>query len=427
MFSLKSLGSVVELVDAPHSKCGTFGYVGSSPTAPTLMNTYTRFDISFKKGNGCWLWDEKGRKYLDAVAGIATCSLGHSDRILRKKLSAQLKKIQHISNLYKIEEQEELSKYLTKESCAESVFFCNSGAEANESAIKLLKKYGNSAHAGKESFILAAESSFHGRTLAALSATGQPKYQKGFEPMVKGFKFFRYNDIDSVKKLFEELNNNDQKVSGILIEPIQGEGGVIAGDKMFFKELREICNQNNSLLILDEVQSGVGRTGKMWGYENLEIEPDGFTLAKGLGGGHAIGALLVQKKANIFSPGDHASTFGGNPFACRAALTVLEEISRRKILNNVLERGNQLKEGFIKISTKFPHIINGTRGLGLIQGLVINDSYIDSKTITLQAFDKGLLVVPAGGNVVRFVPPLIISRNEINILLNKLDLILEGL
>ena len=417
----------MELVDAPHSKCGTFGYVGSSPTAPTLMNTYTRFDISFKKGKGCWLWDRRGKKYLDAVAGIATCSLGHSDRILRNKLLTQLKKVQHISNLYKIEEQEELSKYLTRQSCAESVFFCNSGAEANESAIKLIKKYGNTKHAGKDSLILAAESSFHGRTIATLSATGQPKYQKGFEPMVKGFKFFKYNDIASVKKLFDECQKNGQKVSGVLIEPIQGEGGVIPGDKKFFQELREICNQNNSLLILDEVQSGVGRTGKMWGYENLGIEPDGFTLAKGLGGGHAIGALLVQEKANIFTPGDHASTFGGNPFACRAALTVLGEIKRRKILNNVFSRGNQLREGFIKLSDKFPHIINGIRGLGLIQGLVINNVHTDAKTITLKAFDKGLLLVPAGGNVVRFVPPLIISRNEINILLKKLDLIFEEL
>ena len=417
----------MKLVDAPHSKCGTFGYVGSSPTAPTLMNTYSRFDISFKKGKGCWLWDTKGNKYFDAVAGIATCTLGHSDRILRKRLLAQLKKIQHISNLYKIEEQEELSQYLTRKSCAESVFFCNSGAEANESAIKLMKKYGNTVHVGKESFIFAAESSFHGRTLATLSATGQPKYQKGFEPMVKGFKFFKYNDIASVKKLFEECKKNDQKVSGVLIEPIQGEGGVIPGDKIFFQELREICNQHNSLLILDEVQSGVGRTGKMWGYENLEIEPDGFTLAKGLGGGHAIGALLVQKKANIFSPGDHASTFGGNPFACKAALTVLEEITRRKILKNVLSRGDQLNEGLLKISAKFPNIINGIRGVGLIRGLIINNSYTEAKTITLKAFDKGLLLVPAGGNVIRFVPPLIISRHEVNVLLKKLDLIFEEL
>ena len=192
----------MELVDAPHSKCGTFGYVGSSPTAPTLMNTYSRFNISFKKGKGCWLWDKTGKKYLDAVAGIATCSLGHSDRVLGRRLSSQLKKIQHISNLYNIEEQEQLSRTLTNMSCAKSVFFCNSGAEANESAIKLIKKYGNTINQGKESIILAAESSFHGRTLAALSATGQPKYQKGFEPMLQGFKFFKFNNFDSVKKLF---------------------------------------------------------------------------------------------------------------------------------------------------------------------------------------------------------------------------------
>jgi len=312
-------------------------------------------------------------------------------------------------------------------SCAKSVFFCNSGAEANESAIKLIKKYGNTTNKGKESIILAAESSFHGRTLAALSATGQPKYQKGFEPMIQGFKFFKFNNFDSVKKIFEECENNDQKISGVLVEPIKGEGGVIPGSKIFFKSLREICDKYNSLLILDEVQSGVGRTGKMWGYENLGIEPDGFTLAKGLGGGHAIGALLVKEKANIFSPGDHASTFGGNPFACKAALTVLEEINRRNIINNVYLRGEQLSAGFEELSKKFPNIISGKRGLGLIQGLVINDDYADAKKITLKAFDKGLLVVPAGGNVVRIVPPLVISRREINILLDKLNSIFEEL
>ena len=417
----------MELVDAPHSKCGTFGYVGSSPTAPTLMNTYSRFDISFKRGKGCWLWDNEGRKYLDAVAGIATCSLGHSDRVLRKRLSAQLRKIQHISNLYKIEEQEELSQWLTKKSCADQVFFCNSGAEANESAIKLIKKYGNTFNKDKESIILAAESSFHGRTIAALSATGQPKYQKGFEPMVKGFKFFKYNDIASVKNIIEGCKNNGQKISGVLIEPIQGEGGVIPGNKIFFQQLREICNKNKSLLMFDEVQSGVGRTGKMWGYENLSIEPDGFTLAKGLGGGHAIGALLVKEKANIFSPGDHASTFGGNPFACKAALTVLEEISKRNLLKNVTSRGKQLSDGFEQLSNKFQDIIIRKRGIGLIQGLVINEKYTDAKIITLKAFEKGLLVVPAGGNVVRIVPPLVISRREINILLNKLNSIFEEL
>tara|TARA_B100000073_G_scaffold338395_1_gene335491 strand:+ start:853 stop:2238 length:1386 start_codon:yes stop_codon:yes gene_type:complete len=421
------LGSVVKLVDAPHSKCGTLGYVGSSPTAPILMNTYSRFDICFKKGKGCWLWDSNGKKYLDGVAGIATCSLGHSDKVLRKKLSSQLKKLQHVSNLYHIEEQEILAQWLTNKSFADNVFFCNSGAEANEAAIKLIRKYGNSKDQGYEKIILAAESSFHGRTLATLSATGQSKYHQGFEPLVSGFKFFKYNDIESVKRAYEECKKLNQFISGIIIEPIQGEGGVIPGEITFFKELRKISEQNDSLLILDEVQSGIGRTGKMWGYEGLCIEPDGFTLAKGLGGGHAIGALLVNKKANIFEPGDHASTFGGNPFACIAALTVLEEIDRRNLLKNVCSRGKQLEVGLKEISQKFPNLIKGQRGLGLLQGLVINEDVIDAKSLTLRAFDHGLLIVPAGNNVVRIVPPLIISSREINIILNKLILIFQDM
>ncbi len=417
----------MKLVDAPHSKCGTFGYVGSSPTAPTLMNTYNRFNISFKKGKGCWLWDKDGNKYLDAVAGIATCSLGHSNDALRRNLTKQLKKIQHVSNLYQIEEQTKLSEWLTENSCAEAAFFCNSGAEANEAAIKLIRKYGSKINNNKESVILAAESSFHGRTFAALSATGQPKYHQGFEPLLSGFKFFKYNDFESVKKIFEECENSNQNIAGILIEPIQGEGGVIPGDKKFFQQLRDICNQKNSLLIFDEVQSGVGRTGKMWGYENLDIKPDGFTLAKGLGGGHAIGALLVGGKANLFIPGDHASTFGGNPFSCTAALTILNEIKRKNLLHNVLMRSTQIKEGLDIIAKENSNLILGHRGIGLLQGIVLNEEVVDAKKITISALEKGLLVVPAGINVVRIVPPLIISKNEINIILKKLSLIFKGL
>ena len=417
----------MKLVDAPHSKCGTLGYVGSSPTAPTLMNTYNRFEITFKKGKGCWLWDINGNKYLDAVSGIATCSLGHSNDVLRRNLSKQLKKIQHVSNLYQIEEQTKLSEWLTENSCAEAVFFCNSGAEANEAAIKLIRKYGSKINKNKESIILAAESSFHGRTFAALSATGQPKYHLGFEPLLNGFRFFKFNDFETVKRLFDECENNNQIIAGILIEPIQGEGGVIPGDKKFFQQLREICDQKNSLLIFDEVQSGVGRTGKMWGYENLDIEPDGFTLAKGLGGGHAIGALLVGKKANLFIPGDHASTFGGNPFACTAALTILNEIKRKNLLNNVIIRSTQLEKGLNNLANKYSNLIIGHRGIGLLRGIVLKDEVIDAKKFTINAFEKGLLLVPAGYNVVRIVPPLIISRNEINIILKKLDLIFEEL
>ena len=417
----------MKLVDAPHSKCGTLGYVGSSPTAPTLMNTYNRYNITFKRGKGCWLWDKNGNKYLDAVSGIATCSLGHSNGALRRNLSKQLKKIQHVSNLYQIEEQNKLSILLAENSCAEAVFFCNSGAEANEAAIKLIRKYGSKIASDKESIILAAESSFHGRTFAALSATGQPKYHQGFEPLLSGFKFFKYNDFESVKNIFEECEKKKQHIAGILIEPIQGEGGVIPGDKNFFQQLREICDQKNSLLIFDEVQSGVGRTGKMWGYENLDIEPDGFTLAKGLGGGHAIGALLVGNKANLFTPGDHASTFGGNPFACTAALTILNEIKRKNLLYNVQMRSTQIEEGLSTLVKEYSNMIRGHRGIGLLQGIVLNQEVIDSQKITIRAFQKGLLVVPAGLNVVRIVPPLIISKNEINIILKKLSLIFKEL
>ena len=417
----------MKLVDAPHSKCGSLGYVGSSPTAPTLMNTYNRFNITFKKGKGCWLWDKGGNKYLDAVAGIATCSLGHSDRVLKRELSNQLKKIQHVSNLYNIEEQLLLSEWLTNNSCADSVFFCNSGAEANEAAIKLIRKYGNLKSNSKESIILSAKSSFHGRTFASLSATGQTKYHKSFEPLLSGFKFFKYNDIESVKKIFDDCAKNNENISGVIIEPIQGEGGVIPGEKTFFINLKKICEENDSLLIFDEVQSGVGRTGKMWGYENLGIEPDGFTLAKGLGGGHAIGALLVNKKANIFNPGDHASTFGGNPFACRAALTVVKEIKRRNLLNNVIVKSEQLEKGLSKILYEFPNLIEGKRGIGLLQGIILKKDLINAKTITDKAFDKGLLVVPAGENVLRIVPPLIISKNEVKQILYKLTSIFKDI
>ncbi len=245
--------------------------------------------------------------------------------------------------------------------------------------------------------------------------------------MLSGFRFFKYNDFKTVKHIFDECEKFNQHIAGILIEPIQGEGGVIPGDKKFFKQLREICDQKNSLLIFDEVQSGVGRTGRMWGYENLDIEPDGFTLAKGLGGGHAIGALLVGKKANLFIPGDHASTFGGNPFACTAALTILNEIQRKNLLHNVLMRGTQIEGGLNIIAKNHSNIIKGTRGIGLLQGIVLNEEVIDAKQITINAFEKGLLLVPAGINVVRIVPPLIISKNEINMILQKLSLIFKEL
>ena len=414
----------MELVDAPHSKCGTFGFVGSSPTAPTaLMETYKRLPLRVVRGKGTWVWDEKGRKYLDSVAGIATCSLGHSDNSLRRALTKQLNKIQHVSNLYQIPEQELLAKLLTKQSCADKVFFCNSGAEANEAAIKLARKHGTQKLGIKDPIILSAKSSFHGRTLATLSATGQTQYQKGFEPLVRGFVFFNYNDIDSFNMVIKSLGEKKNDISAILIEPLQAEGGIYLGDRKFFMKLRDFCTHNNILLILDEVQTGVCRTGNFWGYENLGIEPDAFTLAKGLGGGHAIGALLVKNHADIFMPGEHASTFGGNPFACKAALTVLQEIEKRKLISNVERRGDQLQKGLNHIVRNFNHHLKEVRGIGLIQGLVIKEeSELSSQDFIKNALNQNLLLVPAGPKVIRMVPPLIISKNEIKILLKKLEL-----
>ncbi|WP_414153428.1 aspartate aminotransferase family protein [Prochlorococcus sp. MIT 1300] len=397
--------------------------MGSSPTAPTsIMGTYQRFPVTLVRGKGCWVWDDSGKRYLDAVAGIATCSLGHSDKVLRDSLSKQLNKIQHISNLYKIQEQEELANWLVANSCADSVFFCNSGAEANEAAIKLARKYGNTKLNLNESIILSAKGSFHGRTLAAVSATGQPNYHKGFEPIVKGFKYFPYNNSDAFEALLLEIKSSRETVSAVLIEPLQGEGGVYPGELNFFKSLRNLCTKEKILLIFDEVQTGMGRTGTLWGYEQLGIEPDAFTVAKGLGGGHAIGALLVKNHANIFKPGDHASTFGGNPFACKAGLTVCKEIVKRNLLSNVQQRGHQLSEGLIELISKFPKELKEVRGLGLIQGLVLNqDTKISSKLIAETALQQKLLVVPAGANVIRIIPPLIIKKNEVNELLSRLE------
>ncbi len=418
----------MELVDAPHSKCGTFGFVGSSPTAPTaLMETYQRIPLKLIKGKGVWVWDDKGNKYLDAVAGIATCSLGHSDKKLRNALINQLKKIQHVSNLYQIPEQESLASWLTVNSFADKVFFCNSGAEANEAAIKLARKYGH-LKGIKNPTMLCAKASFHGRTLAALSATGQEKYQKDFKPLVNGFEFFEFNNEQSFKTLFEQLERNGPKVAAVLIEPIQGEGGINLGEERFFKCVRDLCTNNKVLLIFDEVQTGMGRTGKLWGYENLNIEPDVLTIAKGLGGGHAIGALLVKESANIFEKGDHASTFGGNPFACKAGITVAQEIQRRNLIKNVAERGQQLEKGLQAIVKSFPEHIKGSRGIGLIQGLIIkDDSPLNSQLVINAAIKESLLIVSAGPKIIRMVPPLIINEKEIKLLINKLKNTLKSI
>ncbi len=417
------------MVDGLDSKSSALGHVGSSPTAPTeVMGTYQRLPLKIIRGKGCWVWDETGKVYLDAVAGIASCSLGHSNRKLRHALNRQLNQIQHVSNLYRINEQEELAKWLVSRSCADSVFFCNSGTEANEAAIKLSRKYGHFYRKIKNPLILTAQSSFHGRTLASLSATGQPKYHQGFEPLVEGFIFFPYNDINEFENLLQKIESKGPKVASVLIEPLQGEGGIQPGEISFFKRVRKLCDKYKILLILDEVQVGMGRSGKWWGYQNLGIEPDAFTLAKGLGGGHAIGALLAKSHADVFEPGDHASTFGGNPFACKAGLTVAKEIERLNLLENASRRGEELNRGLKELVKAYPKELKEVRGWGLLQGLVLHEaSKITTKKFIQIALEQKLLVISAGPNVIRIVPPLIINSRETKIILKRIQRTIERL
>jgi len=382
------------------------------------MATYGRLPLTLVKGSGCWVEDDQGRRHLDCVAGIATCTLGHSDRVMRRALTRQLRRLQHVSNLYRIQEQEELARWITDRSCTDQVFFCNSGAEANEAAIKLARKYGHTRRGVDRPVVLSARASFHGRTLATVTATGQAKYHRGFEPLPEGFDHFLYNDLEDAR---DAIDRHSGRAVAVLIEPLQGEGGVVPGDPGFFRGLRQLCDERGLLLILDEVQVGMGRTGRLWGYEHLGIDPDGITIAKGLGGGHAIGALAVKNEVAVFEPGDHASTFGGNPFACRAALTVAGELERRDLLPHVQARGEQLREGLLQRVARHPSLLSGVRGWGLIQGLLLRDGGVTAADLVREAMAEGLLVVPAGPQVVRFVPPLVIRRREVRQLLDRLD------
>ena len=413
-----------ELVDGLDSKSSAFGHVGSSPTAPILsavMDTYSRFPLTLVRGKGLWVWDDEGRRYLDCVAGIAVCTLGHSDRVLRRNLCHQLGTLQHVSNLYRIPEQEALARAICERSCADKVFFCNSGAEANEAAIKLARKHGHVVRGIERPVILTAEASFHGRTLAAVSATGQPKYHQNFEPMVEGFRYFPYNDTAAFEALLAECEAEGPRVAAVLLEPLQGEGGVNPGDPAFFQRLRQLCDERSILLILDEVQVGVGRSGRWWGHEWLGIEPDAFTLAKGLGGGIPIGALAVKASADLLRAGEHASTFGGNPFACRAGLTVIQEIERRDLLTHVEAMASRLREQLEALVQRHPSLLERQRGWGLLQGLVLREEAPSAPDLVKAAMAEGLLLVPAGPRVVRFVPPLVIRPRHIRKAIKRLE------
>jgi acetylornithine aminotransferase len=385
------------------------------------MDTYSRFPLTLVRGKGLWVWDDEGRRYLDCVAGIAVCTLGHSDRVLRRNLCHQLGTLQHVSNLYRIPEQEALARAICERSCADKVFFCNSGAEANEAAIKLARKHGHVVRGIERPVILTAEASFHGRTLAAVTATGQPKYHQNFEPMVEGFRYFPYNDTAAFEALLADCEAEGPRVAAVLLEPLQGEGGVNPGDPAFFQRVRQLCDERSILLILDEVQVGVGRSGRWWGHERLGIEPDAFTLAKGLGGGIPIGALAVKASADLLRAGEHASTFGGNPFACRAGLTVIQEIERRDLLTHVEAMATRLREQLEALVQRHPTLLERQRGWGLLQGLVLREEAPSAPDLVKAAMAEGLLLVPAGPRVVRFVPPLVIRPRHIRKAIKRLE------
>lgn len=389
-----------------------------------VQTTYGRYKLTIDSGEGCFLKTTDGKTYLDCVSGIATCALGHNNKELTEAISNQMARVHHVSNLYYIPEQAALAEWLCANSGADKAFFCNSGAESNEAAIKLARRHASNRGITKP-VIVSAHQSFHGRTLAALSATQQPKYHKGFGydgEMVQGFQACTYNDIASLEEAVAQATADGKGLAAIMLEPLQGEGGIIPGDKDFFKRARELCDEHGALLMIDEVQAGMGRTGTLWGHENLDIVPDVFTSAKALGGGVPIGAMMARgEAASTFGPGDHASTYGGNPLACAAGLAVAKYICDNDILTNVKERGEQLTKGLEAMAKKYPTILGDVRGWGLLKGVECIAEDITAGELVAAAMNEGLLLVPAGANVVRFVPPLIITEDELNTAIDRLE------
>lgn len=378
-----------------------------------LMDTYKRFPIVLIKGRGVKVYDSQGKEYIDFVSGIAVNNLGHCYPKVVVAIQKQAQRLIHVSNLYHIEPQIKLAKLLVEHSFADKVFFCNSGAEANEAAIKLARKYSKDNFTGERHEIITALGSFHGRTLAALTATGQEKFQKGFEPLMPGFKHVPFNDLDAVRKAVTN------KTCALMIEPIQGESGVRVPHEGYLKGLREICDEKKLLLILDEVQTGMGRTGKLFAYEHSGIEPDIMTLAKGLGGGVSIGATLAKEKiSKAFIPGSHASTFGGNPLACAAACASIEAILEDGfILENTRRMGNYFKQGLERLKNEY-NFITDVRGMGLLLGMEL---ITECTKVVSSCLERGFLVNCTEGNVLRFMPPLIITEKEIEALLDVLE------
>lgn len=382
------------------------------------MKTYAPLDVCFDRGQGAYLYDDKGAEYLDALSGIAVCGLGHSHPAVTKAIQEQAAKLLHTSNLYCIQNQQQLSDRLSKVSGMDRVFFSNSGAEANEAAIKLARLHGNKQNIDNPSIIV-MDSSFHGRTLATLSATGNRKVHAGFEPLVQGFIRAPYNDIEAIKNIAQNSNN----VVAILVEPIQGEGGINLPDANYLNELREICDKNNWLLMLDEIQTGMGRTGKWFAFQHNNIIPDVLTLAKGLGNGVPIGACVAHGAAGeLFQPGNHGSTFGGNPLTCNAASAVIDSIEQEQLVERAAELGSRLAAGFVKQLTDVDGV-NEIRGMGLMIGIELNRDCAELVQLALQ---KNILINVTAGNVVRLLPPLILTDAQADQIIDTVSQLIQS-
>jgi len=383
-----------------------------------ILNTYSRKKISFKRGKGSFLYATNGKKYLDFVQGIAVNCLGHSNDYLNKAIQKQSKKLWHVSNAFIIPEQEKLAKRLTQRTFADYVFFQNSGAEATEAAIKFARRYFYSKGQSRKNRVICINNSFHGRTLATIFASNSKKLMEGFYPKVDGFDHFNFGDYKGLEKTITS------RTAAIMIETIMGEGGIKVIPDFFLKKLRKLCNKKKILLILDEVQCGIGRTGKFMAYEYAKIKPDIVPIAKGIGGGFPIGAVLINKKvASGMKPGTHGSTFGGNPLAMSVGNAVIDIIFKKGFLNNIRKNGKYFQQELKKIKDKYPKIIKEVRGQGLLIGLAL---YKDQTNFIKKLMDNKLLTVKASENVVRLLPPLNVTKKEINLALKILNNVCEN-
>ncbi|WP_243291320.1 acetylornithine transaminase [Bacillus sp. FJAT-47783] len=364
-----------------------------------LFPTYARLNIEIEKADGSYVYDKEGKRYLDFISGIAVCNLGHRPKKVMEAVKEQLNNVWHVSNLFPIPLQEKVAEKLVNHSMGDAVFFANSGAEANEAAIKLARKY-----TGKHKIITFYQS-FHGRTYATMSATGQKKVQDGFGPLAPTFAYLPYNDVGAVQQL------NDEAIAAIMVEVVQGEGGVVPGNIDFLKAIEKKCKKLNALFIIDEVQTGIGRTGKAFAYEHFELNPDIVTLAKGLGSGFPVGAMIGTKKLiAAFSAGSHGSTFGGNPLAMAASLATIEEVFNESFLKDVEEKGDYLKQNLEEVLSEHPSV-KQVKGLGLMIGIELIE---EVQPVLAQLRKSGLLVLPAGPNVIRLLPPLTVTFEEID-------------